>query len=80
MTLHVDFLSFLGYVNNDTMVQGKAFMFNVVSDIVFECILFVHPTAPTFVTVPDEVKIDDKFLINCILTKYKYEELLKYEN
>jgi hypothetical protein len=78
--LHVDFLAFLGYINNDTMIQGKAFMFNIVGDIIFECILFVHPTAATFVTVPDEVEVDHKTLIDMILTKYKYEELLKHEN
>jgi len=81
MIIHVDFLSFLGYVKNDTGIQGKSFIFNIIiEDKTFECILFVHPTAPTFVTVPDHVLIDHQQLITAIIDKYKFEELLKYEN
>lgn len=81
MIIHVDFLAFLGYVNNDTGVRGKSFIFNIIiNDKTFECILFVHSTAKTFVTVPDNVLIDHNQLIEAILNKYKYEELLKYED
>lgn len=81
MTIHVDFLAFLGYVNNDTGIKGKSFIFNIIiEDKTFECIVFVHPSQATFVTVPDNVLIDHEVLLNAILSKYKYEELLKYEN
>lgn len=81
MIIHVDFLAFLGFVKNDTGTQGKSFIFNIIiNDKTFECILFVHPTAKTFVTVPDNVLIDHQQLIDAITSKYKYEELLKYEN
>lgn len=81
MTIHVDFQSFLGFVNNDTKIQGKSFIFNIIIDEkTFECILFVHPTAASFVTVPDNVLIDHDVLKAAILNKYKYEDLLKYEN
>ena len=81
MTIHVDFADFLGFVKNDTGIQGKSFIFNIIiEDKTFECILFVHPTAQTFVTVPDNVLIEHQVLIDAITSKYKHEELLKYEN
>ena len=81
MKIHVDFQSFLGFVSNDTKIQGKSFIFNIIIDEkTFECILFVHPTVQSFVTVPDHVLIDHEVLKTAIFDKYKYEELIKYEN
>lgn len=78
-------MGFLGYINNDTEVQGKAFIFNTIYESypVFECILFVHPTVKPFITLPEfetAVEIDLELLLQTILTQYKLQDLLAYEN
>jgi hypothetical protein len=82
MNMYPEFIDFLGEVRNDTGVNGKAFVFKMIEENhSFECILFVHPTVDSFVTIDDtEVNVEPDRVLNCILNKYSREELLSHEN
>lgn len=81
----IDFSEYIGEVKNDTGIWGKAFIFNVITErdnipYTFECILFVHKTVPTFITLNDEDLIFNKELIlKLILEKYTLTQLLAVE-
>jgi hypothetical protein len=76
----VEFINFLGLINNDTGIQGKSFIFKInIETEQFECILFIHPTSPAFVTSESD-KFDSDLLLKLILMKYKLEDLLAYED
>ena len=82
--MHIDFKQFLGYINNDTGIQGKAFIFNIIRENkeTEECILFVHSTIKPFVTIREELvsDINKEILIETIFKQYPLQDLLEYEN
>ena len=71
--MFIDFKEFLGYVNNDTNIQGKAFVFSIIEENkeTEECILFVHNSVKPFVTVSKEIEstIDKIKLRNVLPTE-----------
>lgn len=79
--MYPEFVDFLGLINNDTGIQGKAFIFKMVHDKgAFECVLFVHVSAPAFVTCDPDVDVDPVDVLKIILNKHTLQELLAYEN
>lgn len=80
----VELVKFIGLVNNNTMVQGKAFLFKfVIKDTEpFEGILFVHETVKAFLTIDEDVKLSDvdkEQLIKHITEKYPLSDLLAFK-
>ena len=79
---HIEFVDFLGEIRNDTLINGKAFIFKVLdTDLkeTFESILFVHETVKPFITMEnEEYKEYSEELMEMIFKKYKLVELLKY--
>lgn len=80
---HVEFIDFLGEVRNDSMVNGKSFIFKVLdkkTSDTFECILFVHPTIKSFLTIAEEnYKVISEDIKELILKQFKEEELLNFK-
>lgn len=79
---HVEFVDFLGEIRNDTLINGKAFIFKVLdtdTKTSFETILFVHETVKPFITMENqEYKEYSDEIMEKIFKKYKLIELLKY--
>ena len=84
--MYPEFVDFLGFINNDTGVQGKAFIFKMIGDKEqFECILFVHPdpNVRPFLTIDEDAEIgldENDVVMQVILDKYPIKDLLAYEN
>lgn len=77
----IDLSEYVGQVRNDTGIFGKAFIFKVIrvepEHYTFECMLFVHPTEPSFLTLSDDdISFDKDEIIAAIFNKYPHEKLL----
>lgn len=80
---YIEFVDFLGEIRNDTLINGKAFIFKLV-DLVkthtFEVILFVHQSVPAFLTINDEdYKILEADILKEILSQFNINELLNFK-
>jgi len=75
----LEFVDILGLIKNDTGVLGKAFIFNVIcAEKTFDCILFVHPSEPAFITTHiDDSDIDKQEILKLVFEKYTLEQLLE---
>ncbi len=75
----LEFVDILGLIKNDTGVLGKAFIFNVMcTEKTFDCILFVHPSEPAFITTHiDDSDIDKQEILKLVFEKYTLEQLLE---
>jgi hypothetical protein len=81
---YIEFIEFLGEIRNDTLINGKSFIFKVLDtdkNINFECILFVHPTVKSFITIENNDYINEiNSILDIILEKFNLKDLLEYEN
>lgn len=78
--MEIEFIEIIGLVKNDSMIDGKALLFNIIDinkNINFECIMFVHPTLDPFLTIEKHININNNVLLNTILNKYTLIELRK---
>lgn len=80
---YIEFVDFLGEIRNDTLINGKAFIFKILDiqkEYSFEAILFVHINAKPFLTIADKhYKILESDFKTEILNTYNIKELLNYK-
>jgi len=79
MYMILDFVDILGWIRNDTGVLGKALIFNIIdNDHIFDCVLFVHPTEHSFISVHEEDSNTNKEeILKIIFEKYTLKQLLE---
>ena len=83
MNFHIEFINFLGEIRNDTLINGKAFIFKIIDldkKINFETVLFVHESVKPFMTIENiEYKEYADELMEIIFKKHSIKELLDFK-
>jgi len=78
--LWIEYGELLGEIKCNHPINGLGLIFKFGYDNYRnECILFVHPTLDSFVSVDDK-EIDPNLLCTAILSKWSKNELLKLKN
>jgi hypothetical protein len=78
----IELITYIGKIKNDTGIPGKAFLFNIMDEYSFDCILFIHDDI-VFISLHDEEiknNIDKEKIKTEILNKYTLEKLKQHEN
>ncbi|TXG82224.1 MAG: hypothetical protein E6R13_05345 [Spirochaetes bacterium] len=74
----IELIEIIGYIKNDTGINGKAFLFNVTKeDINFDCILFIHENIEPFVSLHEDDNYDKNEILKAIFEKYTLTQLFE---
>lgn len=77
--MDIQLIEYIGQIKNDTGKLGKAFLFSILDDYSFDCILFIHDDIQ-FVSLHEEDKKDKSEILKNILSKYSLQNLKEYDN
>lgn len=80
--MDIQLVEYIGQIKNDTGKLGKAFLFNILDDYSFDCILFIHDDIQFVSLHKDEINNnkDKNEILKNILNKYTLQILRDYDN
>jgi hypothetical protein len=74
----IELIEIIGYIKNDTGINGKAFLFNVTEENNnFDCILFIHENIEPFVSLHEDDNYNKKEILKAIFEKYTLTQLFE---